>query len=91
LSAQQLLDKDPYFDVVLCDLMMPNVTGMDLFLWVQKQHPQLCARFVFVSGGGFTTRARDFLHKLDNLCIEKPVDVDKLRQGIRQVLLPARD
>ena len=72
------------YDVILCDLMMPNVTGMDLYREVLRVAPHMAARIVFMSGGVYTARARAFVEGLPNRCIEKPPDAAKLRELIRR-------
>src|SRR6202030_4020466 len=62
------------FDVVLCDLMMPEMTGMDLFEATRQRAPSHAKRFVFMTGGTFTDRARSFLDSVPNDRIEKPID-----------------
>ena len=49
------------FDVVLCDLQMPEVSGMELFARRCASVPTLADRFVFVTGGAFSSDARRFL------------------------------
>jgi PAS domain S-box-containing protein len=72
------IESAPY-DVVLCDLMMPNMTGMDLFAEVVRRRPDLERRFVFMTGGAFTTRAANFLAEVKNRRIEKPFDATALK------------
>jgi CheY-like chemotaxis protein len=67
------------YDVILCDLMMPVMTGMDLHAEVVRAAPMLAGRFVFMTGGAFTPRARAFLASVVNPCLEKPLDTGKLR------------
>lgn len=67
------------FDVVLCDLMMPVMTGMDLYAEVVRRAPKLAGNIVFMTGGAFTPRARAFLESVVNPCLEKPLDMPKLR------------
>jgi PAS domain S-box-containing protein len=67
------------YDLVLCDLMMPVMTGMDLYAEVVRIAPMLAGRFVFMTGGAFTPRARAFLASVVNPCLEKPLDMGKLR------------
>jgi nitrogen-specific signal transduction histidine kinase len=74
------------YDIILCDLMMPNVTGMDLYREVLRVAPALASRIVFMSGGVYTPRARAFVEGLPNRCIEKPPDSAKLRELVRQRL-----
>jgi CheY-like chemotaxis protein len=67
------------FDVILCDLMMPVMTGMDLYAELLRTHPTAVNRIVFMTGGAFTPRARAFLESVTNACLEKPLDMNKLR------------
>jgi PAS domain S-box-containing protein len=81
-EAQQALARigaGERFDLVLCDLMMPVMTGMDLYAEVVRTAPMLAGRFVFMTGGAFTPRARAFLASVVNPCLEKPLDMGKLR------------
>ncbi len=77
-QALDLLLVDHGFDAVLADLMMADLTGMDLYDAVRAKHPGLERRFVFMTGGAFTARGRDFLAQVPNRCIEKPFDADEL-------------
>jgi PAS domain S-box-containing protein len=70
------------FDVILCDLMMPVMTGMDLYAEIVRVAPKLVGRLVFMTGGAFTSRARAFLESVVNPCLEKPLDMSKLRSLI---------
>ena len=66
------------FDVILCDLMMPVMTGMDLYEQAMHSAPHMAQRFIFMTGGAFTSRARQFLESVDNLTLEKPVDIGSM-------------
>ncbi len=70
----------PDYDLVLCDLLMPNVTGMDLHHAVSERVPALAERIVFMTGAAFTTRAEEFLKAVPNRCLRKPFDLDELRR-----------
>lgn len=67
------------FDLVLCDVMMPDVSGMEVFGRVRDARPSLQARFVFMTGGAFTPKAREFLESVDNDRIAKPFSLSELR------------
>ena len=60
------------FDAILSDLMMPNMTGMDLYEELLRIAPDQAERMIFFTGGAFTDRARDFLKGVPNPCLEKP-------------------
>ena len=81
-AALDILARDDAFDVILCDLMMPEQTGMDLHADLEKFHPQLCERLVFMTGGAFTSRAREFLTRVPNRVIDKPFTAQELVASI---------
>jgi signal transduction histidine kinase/CheY-like chemotaxis protein len=82
INAQQALtriDAGERYDVILCDLMMPVMTGMDLYAEVVRRAPKLAGCLVFMTGGAITPRARAFLKSVVNPCLEKPFDMGRLR------------
>ncbi len=83
-KALDLIFNQGDYDIILCDLLMPNMTGMDVFEKVCQKAPELKNRFVFMTGSAFTTRAREFLEKIPNLRLNKPLDADHLRSVIQQ-------
>ena len=54
--------------------MMPQVTGMELYARICKEFPEQAPRVVFLTGGAFTQAARDFLARVSNRTLEKPID-----------------
>jgi PAS domain S-box-containing protein len=67
------------FDVILCDLMMPVVTGMDFYEELRRLAPDQAERVIFLTGGAFTPRARTFLDEVPNPRLDKPFDPQGLR------------
>jgi signal transduction histidine kinase len=70
------------FDVILCDLIMPEMTGMDVYRAALQRATPMNDRIVFMTGGAFTQRARDFLESVPNMRIEKPFDLGHLERTI---------
>ena len=66
------------YDLVLCDLLMPELTGMDVYEELVRKRPGYEQRFVFMTGGAFTQRAREFLDVVSNERLEKPFSSDVL-------------
>ncbi len=83
------LCSDEPFDVVFCDLMMPEVSGMEVFRRVSEQRPEIASRFVFMTGGAFTQTAREFLARTPLICLEKPFELRQIRDLVRERAEPA--
>jgi PAS domain S-box-containing protein len=72
------------FDVILCDLMMPEMTGMDIHAALVERDPATADRMIFMTGGAFTARARAFLDAVSNARLEKPFTIATLEALIRE-------
>lgn len=79
-EALAILEQDQGFDVILCDLMMPEMTGMELHERLAVGQPVLAERVVFTTGGAFTLSASEYMNRVGNLRLEKPCDVTTLRE-----------
>ena len=64
--------------------MMPDMTGMDVYDALFASSPEQAGRMVFVTGGAFTNRAKEFLEKVPNRKLSKPVDLSVLRSLARE-------
>lgn len=84
-EALAILERDPGVDVVLCDLMMPEMTGMDLFEKARELDETLPSRFVFMTGGAFTSRAQSFLSSVDNVRLDKPFTADAVNRLVESM------
>jgi PAS domain S-box-containing protein len=74
------------FDVIFCDLMMPGVTGIDLYRRIRDEMPGMEQRIVFMTGGAFTPRAAEFLASVSNRRIEKPFSMSLVERIVREIL-----
>jgi CheY-like chemotaxis protein/anti-sigma regulatory factor (Ser/Thr protein kinase) len=78
-EALALLDAGRRFDVVLCDLVMPGMSGVDLHAELARRLPDAARRMVFLSGGALTPAARAFVAAGSHEVIDKPFDAAALR------------
>ena len=78
-EALDLLMTGRHFDVILCDLMMPVMTGMELHAQLGEKLPHLLQSIVFITGGAFTPSGKTFLDGVPNESLEKPFDARDLR------------
>jgi len=67
------------FDVILCDVMMPEMTGIALHAELVRVAPQQAERLIFVTGGAFTEDARHYLDRVPNAQVHKPFYLGELR------------
>ncbi len=87
--ARQLLEVDSDFDLLLCDLMMPDMSGIDLHAWLLNKNAPLAGRMVFMTGGAFSPKARDYIAGLDSLCLEKPFEPRALQRLVAEFVSKA--
>ncbi|RKH65668.1 PAS domain S-box protein [Corallococcus aberystwythensis] len=85
-QALERMSRAPGFDAVLCDVMMPDLAGRDVYEAVRREYPGLERRFVFVSGGAFTSGAREFLEHIPNPLLEKPFDEARVRDAVEELV-----
>jgi len=78
-EALALFEHDRNFDVVLCDIVMPDLDGLAVYRDVEATDPVLARKFVFMSGGALTAEARALVSQMQGRFIEKPFAVDDLR------------
>jgi signal transduction histidine kinase len=81
-EALALLDGGGAFDAILCDVMMPELTGMDVYDLIRERHPQMLEKIIFMTGGMFTERAARFRASVENTFLSKPLDVRQIRQAM---------
>jgi len=74
------------YDAIVCDVMMPEMSGVDFHSDLASLVPELATRIIFLTGGAFTVRAREFLARVPNARLDKPFDSERLRALVnRQV------
>ncbi|MEJ7599468.1 MAG: ATP-binding protein [Kofleriaceae bacterium] len=83
-DALSLLETGQRYDLILSDLMMPEMSGMELFDELSRRFPDAAARVVFISGGAFTANATTFLAQVPNERLEKPFDPHTIRALARR-------
>jgi two-component system, cell cycle sensor histidine kinase and response regulator CckA len=84
-EALECLAEDDSFDAVLCDVMMPEMTGVDLHRELERRRPDLAARVLFFTGGAFTPSTEAFVRRMADRCLEKPFDVAEVRRKLARL------
>ena len=74
------------FDCILCDLMMPSLSGMDLHAELARRGRGDERRMIFMTGGAFTPRAREFVASVPNHVLEKPFSADSVETLVASLI-----
>ena len=85
-DAIALIDGGQCFDVILCDLRMPGMSGIDFYERVGTLAPDLTRRIVFCTGATFSTDTRQFFERIPNRLLEKPFDPGTVRSLVRRLV-----
>lgn len=86
-AALDLIQKGERFDLILCDIMMPLVTGPEFYLQLSEIEPSQTGAVVFLTGGAFTPDAQSFVDQLRPRTLSKPFDLAELRSAVDDWLL----
>jgi len=80
------LERGEQYDVILCDILMPQMSGFDLYHSLQQIAPQFVSRIIFMTGGPFSTRGAGFLDSVPNARLEKPFSPEALRTLVQRTM-----
>jgi CheY-like chemotaxis protein len=85
-GALDVLRAGMRFDVILCDVAMPTMTGVDLHEALAREMPEYAGRMVFMTGPIDDPSLRARLEQLPNPRVDKPIDVEALRVLMTELL-----
>jgi len=76
---------DGAFDVIVCDVMMPGMSGVDVYREIEARFPGMERRIVFMTGGSFVPEIAEFVASAGNRVIQKPFQIDQVLAAIAAV------
>ena len=82
------LDERPY-DLILCDMRMPELDGPSLYRILERQHPHLCQRLLFLTGDTLEPATQEFLEQSGAPRLTKPFTIAEARRAIQRAFGPA--
>jgi len=83
-GLRALLDND--FDLILCDMIMPKISGEMLYRAVQRTRPHLCERFLFTTGHKADPKIEAFVRLVSGLILWKPFTLEELKEATSTIL-----
>lgn len=87
-EACTLIEIDPSYDAIVCDVMMPGMTGWEFLEVVEEVYPELAPFMLFVSGGACTAEAEEFVKREACRFLPKPFTMDELETRILEIARP---
>jgi CheY-like chemotaxis protein len=84
MRALQRLAQQSY-DLILCDLTMPVLDGPGLYREVERRHPELLSRFIFLTGDVLRQETKAFLERAGRPSFSKPYGLGEIRQAVRRL------
>lgn len=85
-QALQLVERGEHFDLILSDVMMPQMTGIEFHEALLKIAPELAQKVVFMTGGAFSAEASAFLDRFPHRTIDKPFKSTALRSLVQELI-----
>jgi CheY-like chemotaxis protein len=74
------------FDLIVCDIRMPGLSGVDLYDWLKAQRPAMTRRILYTTGDTFDAKTREFLESSQVPYLGKPFDLKQLKQSLERLL-----
>ena len=74
------------YDLMVSDIRMPGLTGIQLFDWVKEHKPELIGKMLFTTGDSFDQETRGFLDRSQVAHLGKPFDLKKLRSSLEDLV-----
>jgi CheY-like chemotaxis protein len=74
------------FDLIVSDIRMPGLSGMDLFEWLKVHRPAMTRRILYTTGDAFDAKTREFLESSQVPYLGKPFDLKQLKQSLERLL-----
>ena len=74
------------YAVILCDMRMPDLDGPGFYRELERRHPHLVSRVIFLTGDVLSPDAQAFFTQVDRPQVVKPFNAREIRRVIRQVL-----
>jgi DNA-binding NtrC family response regulator len=87
LDARQ--DEMPRYALVVSDLRMPGINGIELYERLKAAQPEILRRLIFSTGDIVSEEAAAFVRSTDCVVLQKPFELATLRSTIERVLAAA--
>ncbi len=87
-SGNEALEKirNTHYDVIVCDIMMPGLSGVGVYERLKSIQPDAQKRIIFISAGTFTEQSQDFANATSQPVLAKPISRQALVDALEELL-----
>ncbi len=86
-EAIERLGRGEIYDLMLCDVLMPNGSGPEVYRWIEHNRPAILPRLAFITGGAYTDESRRFMAEVRPPCLAKPFSPVELQRFVEERLV----
>jgi PAS domain S-box-containing protein len=86
-QAMEKIVAGEWFDAILCDVMMPEMSGTEFHGWLLEAHPMQARRLAFITGGAFGGKATAYMRACDVPALSKPISNLEVRALLREITI----
>jgi DNA-binding NtrC family response regulator len=86
LATDETQDAVPRFSLVVSDLRMPGLNGMEMYDQLKLRHPTVIRRLIFSTGDLVSEEAATFVRTTECVVLQKPFELAALREVIERVI-----
>jgi CheY-like chemotaxis protein len=79
------------YDLILSDIRMPEIDGPGMYWEIERRHPRLLQRMIFLTGDTLSPGTREFLEKTGAPCLSKPFALSDVREVVQRALQAQQD
>jgi DNA-binding response OmpR family regulator len=79
------------YEVIICDMLMPNLPGNMFYVAVERTKPALAKRFIFITGHQSDQKINTFLKQVKGICLFKPFPMHQLVEAIQVIIKKNRE
>ncbi len=84
-GLERLLSREN-FALVLCDLSLPDLSGIEIFAQIEEQRPDFLPRFVVMTGGAVSNESHEFLERFQGPLLNKPFTLSQVEALVKKLI-----
>lgn len=85
LIAKELI-KTKFYDLCLSDIRTPEMNGVELYRYLEKEYPGLASKVIFTTGDVLSGNIGAFLKEVQRPFLAKPFTPDELKKVVQESL-----